>query len=123
MTEAETVTVKGYADLISDDKLSGDDPDIVARELEDVGAEDEYLVAWLPRWLVDEKDLEPIDRSEHIVSGLIDHETEKAFLVKDGRDEAWLPKSVIRVYRLAGANEIEIPQHGLADYEEAADAE
>jgi len=91
MTDGETL-VKGYADLVSDGKLHGDDPDIVARELQDVGGEDEFLVAWLPDWLVDEKDLDTVGRSEHVVSGRVDHETEDAYLVKDGRDEAWLPK-------------------------------
>jgi hypothetical protein len=115
MTDGE-IFVKGYADLVSDRKLHGDDPDDVARELEDVGGEEDYLVAWLPDWLAEEKGLQPVGRSENVVSGRIDHETEDAYLVKDGRDDAWLPKSVIRVYRLAPGAEISIPQRGLTDY-------
>jgi len=112
----DEILVKGYADLISDPKLKGDDPDDVARELQDVGGEEDHLVAWLPDWLTEEKGLEPVGRSENVVSGRIDHETEDAYLVKDGRDEAWLPKSVIRVSRLVPGAEISIPQRGLTDY-------
>ena len=115
MTDGPTV-VKGYADLISDAKLHGDDPDIVARELEDLTGQDDYIVAWLPDWLVEEKDIEPIGRSEHVVSGPVDHETEKAYLLVTDSGEVWLPKSVIREYRVAGDVEFTIPQTGLADY-------
>ena len=112
----DEILVKGYADLISDSKLKGDDSDDVARELQDIGGKDDYLVAWLPDWLADEKDLEPGGRSENVVSGRIEHETEDAYLVQDGRNEAWLPKSVIRVYQAAPDAEISIPQRGLTDY-------
>jgi len=112
---SEHVIIKGYADLVSERKLQGDDPDVVARELQEIGG-DEYLVAWLPQWILDEKGLDPVGRSENIVSGRIDHETEDAYLVKSGRDDAWLLKSVIRVYRPAPGVEISIPQRGLTDY-------
>lgn len=107
--------VEGYADLISDPKLPGDDPDIIARELQERTGEDQ-LVAWLPEWLAEEKDIGTVGRSDHVVSGRVDHETEKAYLLVDGRDEAWLPKSVIRVFRAAPGAEISIPQRGLTDY-------
>ena len=116
MASDDVILVKGYADLASDAKLRGDEPDVVARELQDVGGEEEYLIARIPDWLAEEKDLEPVGRSENVISGRIDHETEDAYLVKDGRDDAWLPKSVIRVYRLAPGSEISIPQRGLTDY-------
>jgi len=116
MSSDDPVVVKGYADLASDRNLKGDEPDVVARELQDVGGEEEYLVAWIPDWLAEEKDLEPVGRSENVISGRIDHETEDAYLVKDGRDDAWLPKSVIRLYRLAPEAEISIPQRGVTDY-------
>jgi len=111
----DVVAVKGYADLVSDRKLDGDDPDAVARALQNAGEED--LVAWAPDWLVDEKDIEPVSRSENVVSGHCDYETDKAYLVVDGRDEAWLPKSAIRVFTLdEGVDELTIPQSGLTDY-------
>ena len=110
------VVIKGYADLISDAKLRGDDPDIVARELQANGENDDYLVAWLPDWLVDEKDVEPLGRSDNVVSGRVDYETEKAYLVVVDGDEIWLPKSVIRVYRVAGDIDLEIPQNNLDSF-------
>ncbi|WP_147302027.1 hypothetical protein [Haloferax sp. Atlit-4N] len=112
----DPILIKGYADLISDRKLSGDDPDTVARELQANGGDDDYLVAWLPDWLVDEKDVELLGRSDNLVSGRVDHETEKAYLLLADGDEVWLPKSVIRVYRVSGGGDLEIPQHGLTDF-------
>ena len=106
---SDDVDVKGYADLISDSKLRGDDPDVVGRELQDLGGDTDYLVAWLPGWLVDEKDVELVGRSHNVVSGRVDYETEKAYLVVVDGDEIWLPKSVIRVYRTAGDVDLEIP--------------
>jgi len=78
---SDDVDVKGYADLISDSKLRGDDPDVVGRELQDLGGDTDYLVAWLPGWLVEEKDVELVGRSDNVVSGQVDYETEKAYLV------------------------------------------
>ena len=60
---SDDVVIKGYADLISDSKLRGDDPDVVGRELQELGGDTDYLVAWLPDWLVDEKDVDD-DRKE-----------------------------------------------------------
>ncbi len=119
----DDVVIKGYADLISDPKLPGDDPDIVARELQAHGGDDDYLVAWLPDWLVDEKDVELLGRSDNLVSGRVDYETEKAYLLLADGDEVWLPKSVIRVYRVAGDVDLEIPQHGLADFADGGGAQ
>ena len=113
---SDDIVIKGYADLISDGKLSGDDPDVVARELQAHGGDDDYLVAWLPDWLVDEKDVELLGRSDSLVSGRVDYETEKAYLLLTDGDEVWLPKSVIRAYRVADDIDLEIPQHGLADF-------
>lgn len=121
MSEDVTV-VKGYTDLISDPKLRGDEPDVVARELQEYGGGDDHLVAWVQDWLFDEKDIEPVGRSDHIVSGRVDAETDKAYLLVDGRVEAWIPKSVIRVFRIAGDVDIEIPQSGLADFAEGGES-
>jgi len=78
---SDDVDVKGYADLARDSKLRGDDPDVVGRELQDLGGDTDYLVAWLPGWLVEEKDVELVGRSDNVVSGQVDYETEKAYLV------------------------------------------
>jgi len=109
MTMSDDVVIKGYADLISDSKLRGDDPDAVGLKLQELGGDTDYLVAWLPDWLVDEKDVELVGRSDNVVSGQVDYETEKAYLVVVDGDEIWLPKSAIRVYRTAGDVDLEIP--------------
>lgn len=114
MTDVDVVEVAGYADLASDRDLHGDDPDVVARALREASGGD--LVAWLPDWLVREKDLDPLPRSENIVAGAIDHETDAAYLLLNGQQKAWLPKSVIRVYRASPDADLDIPQHGLTDY-------
>jgi len=106
---SDEVVIKGYADLARDSKLRGDDPDAVGLELQDLGGDTDSLVAWLPDWLVDEKDVELVGRSDNVVSGQVAGETEKAFLVVVDGDEIWLPKSVIRVYRTAGDVDLEIP--------------
>ena len=41
---SDDVVVKGFADLISDSKLRGDDPDVVGRELQELGGDTDYLV-------------------------------------------------------------------------------
>jgi hypothetical protein len=119
----DEVIVDGYADLVADGTLRGLEPDIVARELQarDASADGDGngIVAVLPDWLRDEKELEPVGRSTRIVSGRVDHETPKAYLVVDGATEAWLPKSVIRVYRAATDATLEIPQQGLLEFDEA----
>lgn len=112
----DEIVVEGYPDLASDRKLRGREPDVVARELQRRADADDTLVAWAPEWLVDEKDLDPVDKSHHVLSGVVDVETEKAFLVAAGDDEAWLPKSVIRVYRRADGAEIRLPQAGLSEF-------
>jgi hypothetical protein len=112
----DIIVVKGYADLISDPKLRGDEPDVVAREIQEHGGDDDYLVAWVQDWIFDEKEIEPVGHSNHIISGRVDAEAEKAYLLVDGRVEAWLPKSVIRVFRVAGDVDFEIPQSGLGDF-------
>ena len=115
---SDDVVVMGYADLAADRKLAGADPDRVARALQASEGRDDRLVAWLPEGLAVEKDLPPIEGSSQLVAGVIEAETEKAYLIAAGRREAWLPKSVIRRYRLDAGVELSIPQHSLTDYAE-----
>ena len=106
---SDDVVVKGFDDLISDSKLRGDDPDFVGRELQELGGDTDHMVAWLPDWLVDETDVELVGRSDNVVSGQVDFETDKAYLVVVDGDVIWLPKSVIRVFHTAGDVDLEIP--------------
>lgn len=110
------IVVKGYADLASDAKLRGDEPDVVARQLQEHAGEEDRIVAVLDEWLVDEKDLEGVDRHERVITGRIEAETEKAYCVGQGRTDDWLPKSCIRVYEAAEEADLSVPQHGLESF-------
>ena len=97
--------IASYGDLISADELDISAVDAVAHEL-DSGSE---FVAWVPEWLLDEKDIESSVHHQDIVAGEIEHETDAAYLISVGRDEAWLPKSQIHVYTQAEDAEIVVP--------------
>jgi len=116
----DVIDVKGYADLASEAKLHDRDPDVVARELQEHGHKDDWLICWVPEWIFDEKDVEPVDDSQQILSGRIEAETDKAFLLAMGREDAWVPKSVIRVYEAEAPSEITVPQHGISDFTEGS---
>lgn len=116
MASDDMILVKGYADLASDVKLQGDEPDVVARKLQEYAGDDGRLVAVLDEWLVDEKDLEGVDRHDRVVSGRIEAETDKAYLVAQGRTDDWLPKSCIRVYDAVDGADLAVPQHGLDSF-------
>lgn len=116
MAGGDTIVVKGYADLEADPKLTGIDADEISRELAELDGGREYLVAWAPDWILDEKPIEPVGKSRHVVSGKIEAETEKAYLIASGRDEAWLPKSVIRRFKASRDARLESPQVGISDF-------
>lgn len=108
----DEIVAKGYADLISDDQLGVPDADAVARELQDHG----------DGWLVAEKGVATVDPSDNVIGGIVEHETEKAYLVVTGGDEVWLPKSVVTVYRAADGAEFSVPQHGITDFGEGGES-
>lgn len=104
--------ISSYGDLISDAELDVSAVDAVAHEL-DSGSE---FVAWVPDWLLSQKDIESSVHHQDIVAGEIEHESDKAYLVSVGREEAWLPKSQIHVYTQAEDAEIAVPDtHSDAD--------
>jgi hypothetical protein len=82
--QCDVIDVKGYADLASEAKLHGRDPDIVACELQKHGHKDDWLICWVPEWIFDEKDVEPVDDSQQILSGRIEAETDKASSSRSG---------------------------------------
>lgn len=96
-------TVSSYGDLVSDDDLTVDAADAIGKAL----AEDQQFVCWAPDWLVEEKTLGNIGSGgcPNVVTGSIEHETGKAYLVGDPAtgDEDWFPKSQVIVYT-AGPN-------------------
>ncbi|MCU4743432.1 hypothetical protein [Natronoglomus mannanivorans] len=94
-----TITVESYADVAADRHLHDDDPQTVARELNEHGLKPDWIIAWVPGWVLEDKSIGTVDGSAHIISGRVDEEREKAICVVVGRAESWLPKSQIRIYR------------------------
>lgn len=113
---SETIVVEGYPDLAADRKLSLREADAVSIALRTIPAREEYLVAWVEDWVLADKDLDPVESGTQVVSGRIEAETDKAYLLADGRDQAWLPKSVMRVYRAAPDADLAIPQRQVSDF-------
>lgn len=89
--------VASYGELIQIPELNVRAADAIAYELEN-GAE---FVAWIPKWLIDSKQIASSDHHAQVVAGDIEAETEKAVLVTTRAGETWLPKSQIRVFERA----------------------
>lgn len=102
-----TVTVEEYGD-INIEEATVSDQDTIARCLQTADQDD--LVAFVPGWLRDEKDVEAV------IHERIEHETDKAFLVDIGGRDVWLPKSVITRFVAATGASIAIPQRGLGEF-------
>jgi hypothetical protein len=115
-----TEIISSYGDLAANPDLGGRDVDAVATLLLDHGHKDDWLIAWVPKWILEDadKDVDVANSARQVVHGRIDHETEKAYLLAQGRDDAWLPKSVIARFERAEDADIRIPQRGLAEFEE-----
>jgi len=107
--------VESYAQLDEDGDLSQRDADAIATALQSWGGHTHELVLWLPDWLAEEKDLEPVEHSDRVFTGICDHETEKAWCIKKkSRDpDVWVPKSVARAFRRDAP--IRMPR-GLTDF-------
>lgn len=81
-------------------------------------------VVWIPGWLLEDKDVETVESSDHLAVGDVDDYSEKAWrLWQPHRNEGvtepneYLPKSEIVVFEWArGVETIETPQQGLAAF-------
>ena len=89
--------VASYGELIQMPELNVRAADAIAYELES-GAE---FVAWIPKWLIDSKQIASSDHHAQVVAGDIEAETEKAVLVATRAGETWLPKSQIHAFEHA----------------------
>lgn len=118
-----TVKVSEYSDLRGDRVLPGSRAkDAIVSALAD-GADG---VIYLDDWLTSEKDLEYMDECGQLARIRLLHETEKAFIVGQGRDangeplrETAVPKSCSRLYIPRNSSEDvapDVPQRGLDDY-------
>lgn len=110
------VAVSSYADLISDDELSVSTADAVAMAL----TSDVEFVAWVPEWLAEDKAAIASPHHEQVVAGMVEHETEKAFLISRDDGEEWVPKSAIRRFEATEDAEIQTPQKGFDSFEEGS---
>ena len=102
-----TVTVEEYDD-IDVEEATISDRDTIARCLQTADQDD--IVAFVPSWLRDEKDVDAV------IHERIEHETDKAYLVDIGGRDVWLPKSVITRFVAAPGVTIAIPQRGLGEF-------
>lgn len=125
MSERYSV-VKGWEDIDRFGEPSDKDKLAIVRAFTEASFE---FAAWVPEWLLEEKDIKPVSGSENIVVGMLDGHSEKAWRVwqshrartsdgvvlEDPND--YLPKSEVYVFeRLNPEIEIEPPQSGLSQY-------
>ena len=81
-------------------------------------------VVWIPEWLLEDKNVETVEVSDHLAVGDIDDYSTKAWefrqrhLTRNGDYPAdFLPKSQVVVFeRGAGVDAIETPQVGLTEW-------
>ena len=81
-----------------------------------------YIV-WVSTWLLEDEDkeIETVEASDHIVVGNIENYSEKAWLIdqphEDIEQQQFLPKSAVVVFeRLTGVEAIDTPQIGLTSF-------
>lgn len=106
-------TVANYGELISDSVLNIEAADAVARALEN-NAE---FVAYLPEWLAEEKATAGYGDCDRVIAGVIEHETDRAYLVSVSGVEDWLPKSQLHVFESAPDAAIVVPDTHEAEGE------
>jgi len=116
---AEIVTVGSYDDVLGTNKLSSKDELAVVDALADTRSGE--IVVWVPEWLAEEKSIEAASSSDQVFAGVVDHETEKAWLiVQPGGAEDWIPKSQGVVFERAPDTTLSTPQQRLDDQGGAA---
>lgn len=119
------VVVSEYADL---DRA----PDVSDRERQRVATifteqSWEYVV-WVPEWLLDEKDIEAVESSDHLAVGDVGDYSEKAWSFgqphRNQPRTQYLPKSQVVVFeRARGVETVATPQAGLAAFAGGGDGD
>lgn len=79
------------------------------------------FVVWLPEWLTDDKEIEPVGGSQQLFVGNVFDHSKKAWLVKQpqytGQPDSFIPKSQAVIFeRPQGTDRIETPQAGLSSF-------
>ena len=105
--------ISEYGDLARRTSLSVREVDAVVRLLN----ESDRPVLVLEEWLCEKKDLRPAENERRIYSvGVLD-ETAKAWQVRTGEHDDWIPKSQSEVFEKAGGvGEISTPSKTLSEF-------
>lgn len=117
------ITARAYSDIYRAARdLTRTDADRICIELERLHENgDERLVAWLPNWLAEEKDLTLCETTRRIALVQLERETENAFGVSQPGWETdellFLPKSVARVFERGHVDALQTQQQGLGAFE------
>lgn len=109
--------VSSYADLDANSKISSRGADMIAQLFND-GTD---TVVFVPKWLTDNKDIDPVRVSgggETLFVGEITDYSSKAWRFEQHEmDPVFLPKSQVHVFRRT-TERIETPQHSLYAFED-----
>lgn len=107
------IGISEYGDLARRTTLSVREVDAVVRLLNETSKP----VLVLEEWLCDKKDLRAVENERRVYSvGVLD-ETAKAWRVRTGDHDDWIPKSQSEVFeRASGVSEISTPSKTLSEF-------
>lgn len=113
--------VSEWSDIESAPDVSDRDKQLVATILSEQAWDH---IVWIPEWLLEDKDVETVESSDHLAVGDVDDYSEKAWKftqphLRDGYPpKLYLPKSQVVVFeRVRGVEEVQTPQTGLAAFD------
>lgn len=110
---SDRTQIAEYADLGYRVDLSGPEKDRIIADLNETGGP----VLAMENWLVDEKPITPIEGLWKVYRVSIIGESDKAWRVQTGEEQAWVPKSCSEVFeRDPAVEEIATPSSTLADF-------
>lgn len=109
MSPHDIVHVESYDDLDNQSKITTRAADVIA-ELFSEGIE---TVVFVPKWIGDDTELEPISGGSTLFVADVKDHSEKSWMVSQpGSQAEFIAKSQARVFQRA-ADEIDSPQQGL----------
>jgi len=89
--------VEEWSDLEAIDALGERERETIARLGSDADCSAPFAAIHVPEWLLEEKEVEPVEGSDTIVYVRIVAASEKALNVERGSIDDWLPKSQVTV--------------------------
>ena len=109
MKPHDIIHVESYSDLEDHPKIRSRAADVIT-ELFSEGIE---TVIYIPKWIGDDTELEPISGGDTLFVADVKDHSEKSWMVSQpGSQAEFIAKSQARVFRRA-TDEIESPQQGL----------